>query len=174
MWKTIVLVGCLHLTLANVCDRSNTCVCDQSMGSIVCAGHNISTFPTFQEDIRKVTFNLEITNTSLTAVPQLSDWPVLVTLRALDNVNITCRDIFDLHDANPLINILSDCYSQHTDNATTHFAMDTYDNNSNLAALMIFPILIVALQIIRSQWMKLINIWNDFISTPAMRHPIQV
>ena len=175
MWKQIIFF-CVHLTSVEMCDLSSICVCNLSARTIDCVGPNISTIPIFQEDIANLISDLAIINTSLAHLPQVKDWPRLTSLRSIGNTHIPCQSVVNFQEANPNINLLSDCYSERElmENATFVFGGEAHHKNTDLLGLLILPLLASIIAFIRTKWLKLNNIWNDSISIRPRRHPTPV
>ena len=113
MDKLTLLVMFCPIVLGYYCGEPDLkCYCAPWMQSIVCSNFNLTIFPTFTDQEIQETRLLDIYNTSLEKLPNLSDWTVLSTVILENNKLIPCIDIQQLDLNYPDIYIVyGKCFS---------------------------------------------------------------
>ena len=107
---------CLVTTLFT-CGLAHSCFITVWMGTLTCFGTNVTEFVAFHESSRESVGHMDILNTSLTSMPNLTlnEWPNLYSVNIRYNAFINCSEILDFQHSFPQLLILTDCDDHFTE-----------------------------------------------------------
>jgi hypothetical protein len=130
------------------------CIHSHWMEVLSCCGRDVDLFPAFNETIRRSVTHIDILNTSISQIPNLSNWYNLFTVDIRDNVYLNCDDIHTFKVTFTQLLVLTDC----ADNVLSLTAEDksTESDINPVYSLVTLPFLCLSLAL----YLKLIKKLN--------------
>ena len=154
----LIYISLFHDSIGDVTNPLE-CLCTPWRGILSCCGINVTTFPLFNQSYRQTVTHIEIVNTSLSHLPNIthSGWPNLISFDFRGNNQLSCNETLILTQMSPDLNISTDCFTGIVKDSLCRFGKEGKRVRRYFISLLIFPIASIPLSI----YLKLRNQTND-------------